>query len=80
MTAIQLKGRIRADGTLDVHVNTGLPESDAEVLVVVQPASTEKDERRLSWPDFVEKFAGIFADDPIVRGDQGSYEQREPLE
>jgi hypothetical protein len=35
----------------------------------------------LGWPPgFLEKFSGIFADDPIERGPQGEYEVREPLE
>ena len=31
-------------------------------------------------PSFFDRFAGVFADDPIERGDQGVLEEREPLD
>lgn len=40
--------------------------------------SPESDGER-SWSDFVAETYGCFADDPIERGDQGQYEDREPL-
>lgn len=39
MVTIPIKTRLEADGTLSLHVPTGLPESDVEVLLVVQPIS-----------------------------------------
>ena len=32
------------------------------------------------WEDFLNEFAGCFADVPICRGDQGTYEERAPLQ
>lgn len=36
--------------------------------------------RRMPWDEFIERTAGILADDPIRRWPQGDYEEREPLE
>lgn len=35
---------------------------------------------RDQWEVFLEKFAGCFAETPLCRGDQGTYEVREPLQ
>ena len=37
MKSIQVKSRINANGILELCVPTGLPESDVEVVIVVQP-------------------------------------------
>ena len=39
-----------------------------------------KKSEELEWHDFIEKFAGCLADDPIERGAQGEYEIRENTE
>lgn len=36
--------------------------------------------RRMPWHEFIERTAGILADDPIERPPQLPYEEREPLE
>jgi hypothetical protein len=36
--------------------------------------------RQMPWQEFVDKTAGILADDPIERPQQLSLEEREPLE
>jgi hypothetical protein len=35
--------------------------------------------KKMPWHEFIERTAGILADDPIQRWPQGSYEEREPL-
>lgn len=80
MKTIHTRGHVKADGTLELRVATELPESDVDVLVVVETAPDRERPEKLSWPEFVDRFAGICADDPIKRGDQGTYEKREALE
>jgi hypothetical protein len=74
MVTIPVKTRLEANGTLNLRVPTGLPESDVEVVVIVQPISAH------AWPkDFFEMTYGAFADQPIERPDQGEFEVREAL-
>lgn len=91
MTSFQLRGHVGADGTLDLQVPTGMPETEVEVLVVLQPihasngasqtASGGASPEELGWPPgFFEETYGSFADEPLVRAPQGDYEEREPLQ
>lgn len=48
------------------------------VKALEEPASEELDEA--SWKAFIAETYGSMADAPIERGEQGSYEIREPLE
>jgi hypothetical protein len=74
MVAIPLRARLKPDGTLDLRVPTGLPESDVDVLVVVQPAA----ERVAHWPEgFIDETYGAFADAPLERPPQYGLEARE---
>jgi uncharacterized membrane protein YccC len=36
--------------------------------------------RRMDWHEFIDRTAGSLADTPLQRGEQGEYEEREPLE
>jgi len=40
MITIPVRGRVKPDGTLVVSLATGMPESEVEVLVVVNPLSS----------------------------------------
>jgi hypothetical protein len=75
MVTIPVKTRIQPDGTLDLRLSTGLPESDVEVVVVIQPAAAPS-----TWPeDFFERTYGAFAEHPIERPPQGEFDGRETL-
>ena len=75
MMTIPIKARIQPDGMLDRRLPTGLPESEVEVVVVIQPAESNS-----TWPEgFFEKTFGAFAEAPIERPPQGEFEVREPL-
>jgi hypothetical protein len=80
MTTIQTKAHVEAGGRLTLALDTGLPEADVDVLVVVQPAQGEPPPDECDWPAFVERFAGCLADDPIERGRRDQHEMREVLE
>jgi hypothetical protein len=67
MVTIPIKTRLKADGTLDLRVPTGLPESEVEVLVILQPVV----EPTGFWPEgFFDSTFGAFADYCLERGDR----------
>lgn len=76
MVTIPLRTHLKPDGTLDLHVPTGLPEADVEVLVIVQPALGQA----AGWPPgFFEETYGAFAEDPLERLPQGQFDARDIL-
>jgi hypothetical protein len=82
MTSISVKTRVRPDGTLQVAVSTGLPESDVEVLLVIRPANPGSANAGTAhpWPvNFFDTTFGSLADDPLVRPPELNYEAREKL-
>lgn len=79
MISIQTKTRVAADETLTVQVPTDLPETEVEVMLVVQPIAARPEE--LDWPEgFFEETYGSLKDDPIERAPQGELEVREALQ
>ncbi len=69
MVTIAAKGRVSRDGTLDLRVTTGLPETDVEVLLILEPL-VAKDAHSASskagWPDgFFETTFGSLRDNPL---------------
>ena len=53
-----------------VHVPTGLPQTDVDVLVIVQPSPQPAQE----WPSgFFEETYGAFKDDPLQRPGEGEF-------
>jgi hypothetical protein len=82
MVSFSLKTRVKPDGSLQVAIPTGLPETDVDVLVVVQPLSAgrEKSATGNSWPEgFFEETFGCLNEDPLARGAQLQLEAREKL-
>lgn len=79
MISIQTRTRVAADGTLTVQVPTDLPETDVDVMLVVQPVAGSPE--ALGWPPgFFEETYGSLKDDPIERAPQGEMEVREALQ
>lgn len=77
MQTIKLKTHVGSDGILKLELPVDVANRDLDVVVVLQP--TEETDRT-DWLTFIEMTAGSLADDPIVRGDQGVIEIREPIE
>lgn len=74
MVTIPLKTRLKPDGTLNLEIATGLPESDVDVVVTVQPVSSEP----AAWPaGFFPETYGAFSDSPLERPPQPEMDQRE---
>ena len=78
MQSVTVKSHIGPDGVLNLQIPLGLPETDVEVVVVVQPLApdaTREGSTSLGWPpNYFEETFGSFRDHPLVRGDQGAYE------
>ena len=76
MVTIPIKTRLEANGTLSLSVPTGLPESDVEVVVIIQPVS----DSIATWPEgFFEQTYGAFAEQPLARAPQGEFDARDTL-
>ena len=77
MISVKTTAHVGPDGTLTVAVPTSLREMDVEVTLTVQPAAAPADR---GWPPgFFEATAGDGQGEPLERGPQGEYEQREEL-
>ena len=73
MVTIPLRTRLEQDGTLDLRVATGLPTSEVDVLVILQPVPPLP----AAWPEeFFESTYGAFAEHPLERGEPGAHELR----
>ena len=76
MVTIAAKGRVGRDGTLDLRVTTGLPETDVEVLLVLEPTPSSKP----GWPEgFFERTFGSLRDNPIACEPPPQFEVRQEL-
>lgn len=80
MSSITVQTHVGSDGVLKLAVPVGLPNTDVEVTVIVQPVPLEGRTGLTEWPaQFFEQTYGVFADEPLVREDQGDYEVRDKL-
>jgi hypothetical protein len=82
MVTFSLKTRVQPDGNIQVVVQTSLPQTDVEVLLVVQPVSDEHEQASgvRWWPEgYFQRTFGCLADDPLVRPPQLNPERRENL-
>ena len=82
MVSFSVKARVKPDGSLEVAIPTGLPETDVDVLVVVRPLGAGDDKAPVvgSWPEgFFERTFGCLAGDTLVRGPQLLQEARAKL-
>ncbi len=82
MNTFPARTRTSSDGSLHLSIPTGLPDTEVEVLVIidaaarVSPAPPPCDE----WPQgFFERYAGALAGIGFERPEQGAHEDREPL-
>ena len=83
MVTISAKGRVKDDGTLDLHVTTGLPETDVEVLLVLEPTVFKGKETPLregGWPEgYFGRTFGSLRDNPIAYEPPPHLEMRQEL-
>jgi hypothetical protein len=79
MTALKLKAHVDERGHLALDLPTYLANQTVEITLELPKADTPRD--ALGWPiGYFEETYGILADDPIERGEQGIFEEREPIE
>lgn len=82
MQAIHLYSQVGSDGILRLEVPVTATNSELDVLVIVQPRSAAQSNPLppTEWlPGFFEKTAGQWQGEPLVRPDQGAYEDRRDL-
>lgn len=81
MQTITLNAHADSDGFLHLKVPKNLINKDFTVKLIVQPViSKSKTPEELGWtPGFFERTAGAWEGEPLTRGEQGEYEQRETL-
>ena len=83
MNSVKLRSRVGADGVLNLKVPVGVTNAEVDVVVVfqlVERVQTPKTPEERGWPaGFSEQTAGAWAGEPLVRGDQGEYEERDEL-
>ena len=79
METITLHSRVGADGVLKLQVPVKLTNTELEVVLIVQPVASARQEP--GWPPgFFEQTYGSFRDQPLVRESQGEYETRDELD
>jgi hypothetical protein len=78
MVSISLKGHVRADGMLEIRVPTPLPETDVEVLVVLEPVQVEgAAPAKAGWPEgYFDRTFGSLRDNPITHEPPPDFETR----
>lgn len=68
------------DGYLDVLYRIVKVFEDSSRLRDLEIDKFPTDNKKRDWQFFIDKFAGCLADDPVERGDQGTFEIREKFE
>ncbi|MEX2317610.1 MAG: hypothetical protein WD669_10700 [Pirellulales bacterium] len=79
---IQFYSRTGDDGVLNVRLDLGRNEARKDVVVTVQPISSDQqriDAASVPWPDFIEQTYGSCQGLGLERQPQGDFEQREPI-
>lgn len=83
MQTIKVRSRVGSDGMLHLQIPGGIKDTDLEVILVFQPVAPATDAKTpedLGWPPgFFERTFGYFRDEPLVRGEQGEYEELDEL-
>lgn len=81
MQTLTLQSQTDSEGILHLNVPVNLINTEFKVTVMLQPIiSKSKTPEELGWtPGFFEKTAGAWQGEPLIRDEQGEYEQREPL-
>lgn len=79
MQSIKLRSHVGSDGILHLDIPVGVHDAELEVTVTVQPIAPPeaKTPEELGYPpDFFERTAGSFQDEPLVRYPQGKLQER----
>jgi hypothetical protein len=81
MQKIKLRSHVGSDGMLHLDIPVETKDNELEVIVIVEPVKTKiSTPEDLEWsPGFFERTAGAWEGEPLVRGEQGDYPQREEL-
>ncbi len=76
---IETSAHTARDGTLNLSVNTGVPDADVAVSVRVRRLAPRSEVDANGWPiGFFERVTGSMPE--LARAPQGEFESRVPLE
>ncbi|MBD2021598.1 hypothetical protein H6F43_15565 [Leptolyngbya sp. FACHB-36] len=80
MTSITVRSHVGTDGVLTLQLPVELSDTEVEVTVTVTPTpparETTPDDRGWS-PGFFERTFGQWQGEPLERGEQGEFEERD---
>jgi len=80
---IRVRSRVAADGVLTLQIPLGAGEANTDVVVTVERARADEGDPaadRAEWHRFVDETYGSCAGLGLERQDQGTFEEREPIE
>jgi hypothetical protein len=83
MKTIRTRSHVGSDGMLELKLDSGVRETDVEVVVVVQPvqqAGWKSEAEKEAWRRFVNETAGAWQGEPLEWPEQGEFEKREAWE
>jgi hypothetical protein len=76
MQTLRMTSHVGADGLLRLEVPIGRSDTDVNVLLIIESESAKSG----AWPDgFIDRTAGAWQDDPVVRESQSPYDVRAEL-
>lgn len=76
---IKVRSHVGSDGVLHLDIPTSMKDEEVEVTVTLKTVveHPQKTPEELGWsPGFFERTFGQWQGEPLERGDQGEYEQR----
>lgn len=76
---IKVRSHVGSDGVLHLDIPTSMKDEEVEVAVTLKTVvkHPQKTPEELGWsPGFFERTVGQWQGEPLERGDQGEYEQR----
>jgi hypothetical protein len=80
MDLIKVRARVDSDGVLKLEIPTEYTNIELEVALVLQPLPIVDTNEHGLPVNFFENLDAIEADDLLERPEQGTLEEREPLE
>jgi nitrate/TMAO reductase-like tetraheme cytochrome c subunit len=83
MKTIRTRSHVGSDGMLELKLDSGVRETDVEVVVVVQPvqgAGRKFEAEKETWQHFVNETAGVWQGEPLERADHSEFQNPEARE
>ncbi len=81
MKTLHTRSHVGSSGILKLNLPTEIRDSDVEVVVILHPveAANQSSAADEDWERFIEETAGRWQGEPLVRPEQGDFEERNEL-